>query len=149
MANGAHKYEQLRRVYVVTEFKYSMRLRYYDFPRDSNAHLRLWLLDAKGNPGEFDDPTTMPQVIVSGNFMDGGAGGAPTVLVESSQKLVLKDKPHKKDRGYRFEHKHNNKEFRIGKWQLTSPDGNTVHFGEFYKDHEADKFTFMLLFYGM
>jgi hypothetical protein len=148
ITNAAHQYRDIARLYVVTEFKDYPRLRYYDFPQGFGAQLQLWLRDAKSNPDQGFDPVNQndrPEVIISGDYDD---AGVKTLLIESNKHLGHVKKTAKGHRRQRHEHKHNNRDFRISKWQIVRPDGTPVAgFGDDSAASGAQKYTFMIVCY--
>jgi hypothetical protein len=135
--DSAYQYLDIRRVYVYTEFKHFPRLVRYDFSPGYNPQLRLWLRDAKANPDEGYEPIRpehRPEVIVSGNFdIPDPADPTTTIktlLFESNKHFTHIKKTPKMHRRNRHEHKHNNRDFRIAKWDLVKPDGSSTGFGD-------------------
>lgn len=129
VTDGLHQYRTIQRVYVYTEFKDLPVVDPFDFVAADEAQLRLWLRDAKSNPDNGYEPiasTDKPDFIISGNHDD---GGNKTILIESKRYLDHVKKTAKRHRRNRHEHKHNNRDFRIAKWDIAKPNGTILNAG--------------------
>jgi len=153
------QYGNIARVDVITEYEHHFSYFYYLFPHLYGAQLLIWTQKLKSdgtwNPDDIPRPDVPPDlksshVLVKGGVSDVEQSLRQTVLVEIEKKLKHKE-TKRLPRPHKHSHEDNDREFRIGRWEIVDKDFKTSGFNgavNMLVDGESPvNFSFMFSFY--